>query len=139
MPNIKPARRVTRDFDLWNKPFDDDPKPPRLDHFIEAAERELRLLERVPSPPIIVAVCIALLASCPPAPAAGFDQYEADRRADARQEEADRRADDGRRRAEAPPNLCDFRGGGGADAGEFTRRYEAVGTERDPYYRHHRR
>ena len=139
MPNIKPARRVTRDFDLWNKPFDDDPKPPRLDHFIEAAERELRLLERVISALIIVAVCIGLLAYCTPAPAAGFDQYQAGRRAGARQEEAHRRADERMRQAEDAANLREFQRRMEADGREFSRRYEAVGTERDPYYRHHRR
>ena len=125
--NIKPARRrVTRDFDLWNgDPFED--------------ERELRLLDRFIAFVIIIMVCIGLLAYCTPAPAAGFDQYEADRRADARQEEADRRADERMRQAEAAADLREFQRRMDADGREFSRRYEAVGTERDPYYRHHRR
>ena len=123
--NIKPARRrVTRDFDLWNgDPFED--------------ERELRLLDRFIAFVIIIMVCIGLLAYCTPAPAAGFDQYEADRRADARQEEADRRADERMQRAEDAANLREFQRRMDADGREFSRRYEAVGTERDPYY--HRR
>ena len=125
--NIKPARRrVTRDFDLWNgDPFED--------------YRELRLLDRLFAFVIIIMVCIGLLAYCTPAPAAGFDQYEADRRADARQEEADRRADERMQRAEDAANLREFQRRMDADGREFSRRYEAVGTERDPYYRHHRR
>ena len=123
--NIKPARRrVTRDFDLWNgDPFAD--------------ERELRLIDRIVAFLIILAVCLGLLTYCTPAPAAGFDQYEADRRADARQEEADRRADERMQRAEDAANLREFQRRMDADGREFSRRYEAVGTERDPY--HHRR
>lgn len=128
--NIKPARRrVTRDFDLYNNPFDALPS--------EDEQRTLDLLDRVISALIILAVCIGLLTYCTPAPAAGFDQYEADRRADARQEEADRRADERMRQAEAAADLREFQRRMDADGREFSRRYEAVGTERDPYY--HRR
>ena len=122
--NIKPARRrVTRDFDIWNKPFDD--------------ERELRLIDRIIAFLIILAVCIGLLAYCTPAPAASLDYYEAERRADERQAEADRRADERMQRAEDAANLREFQRRMDADSREFSRRYEAVGTERDPY--HHRR
>lgn len=126
--NIKPARRRVSTppdhFDLWNgDPFED--------------ERELRLLDRVISALIILAVCIGLLAYCTPAPAASFDYYEAERRADERQAEAERRADERMQRAEDAANLREFQRRMEADGREFSRRYEAVGTERDPY--HHRR
>ena len=98
---------------------------------------EFDLLDRFIAFVIIIMVCIGLLAYCTPAPAAGFDQYEADRRADARQEEADRRADERMQRAEDAANLREFQRRMDADGREFSRRYEAVGTERDPYY--HRR
>ena len=125
--NIKPARRrVTRDFDLWNSPFEDE-------------QRQLDLIDRIVAFLIILAVCLGLLAYCTPAPAASFDQYEADRRADARQEEADRRADERMRQAEAAADLREFQRRMDENGREFSRRYEAVGTERDPYYRHHRR
>lgn len=116
--NIKPARRrVTRDFDLWNEPYEMD----KLDRIISAVT--------------IIGVCLLLLVTCTPAHA--YDQYEADRRADARQEEADRRADERMRQAEAAADLREFQRRMDADGREFSRRYEAVGTERDPYY--HRR
>lgn len=128
--NIKPARRrVTRDFNLWNNPFDAYP--------CEDDQRALDLLDRIVAFLIILAVCLGLLTYCTPAPAAGFDQYEADRRADARQEEADRRADERMRQAEAAADLREFQRRMDADNRDYIRRLEAVGTERDPYY--HRR
>lgn len=129
MLNIKPARRQVRNFDLWNAPFDAYP--------CEDDERASALFDAIISALIIVVVCLGLLTYCTPAPAAGFDQYEADRRADARQEEADRRADERMRQAEAAADLREFQRRMDADGREFSRRYEAVGTERDPYY--HRR
>ena len=114
--NIKPARRrVTRDFDLWNEPYDMD------------------MLDRVVSGIIIILACLVLLATCTPAHA--YDQYEADRRADERQAEADRRADERQRQAEAAADLREFQRRMDADNREYIRRLEAVGTERD----HHRR
>ena len=128
--NIKPARRrVTRDFDLWNKPFDALP--------CEDDQRAHDLIDRIIAFLIILAVCIGLLAYCTPAPAASLDYYEAERRADERQAEADRRADERMRQAEAAADLREFQRRMDADGREFSRRYEAVGTERDPY--HHRR
>ena len=128
--NIKAARRrVTRDFDLWNKPFDALP--------CEDEQRQLDLIDRIVAFLIILAVCIGLLAYCTPAPAASLDYYEAERRADERQAEADRRADERMRQAEAAADLREFQRRMDADGREFSRRYEAVGTERDPYY--HRR
>ena len=130
--NIKPARRrVTRDFDLWNKPFDALP--------CEDDQRAHDLIDRIIAFLIILAVCIGLLAYCTPAPAASLDYYEAERRADERQAEADRRADERMQRAEDAANLREFQRRMDADSREFSRRYEAVGTERDPYYPHHRR
>lgn len=128
--NIKPARRrVTRDFNLWDAPFDALP--------CEDDERSKTLFDAIISALIIVVVCLGLLTYCTPAPAAGFDQYEADRRADARQEEADRRADERMRQAEAAADLREFQRRMDADNRDYIRRLEAVGTERDPY--HHRR
>jgi hypothetical protein len=115
--NIKPARRrVTRDFDLWNAPY------------------EMDVLDRVVSGIIIILACLVLLATCTPAHAA-YDQYEADRRADERQAEADRRADERQYRAEAAENLREFERRLELDNRDFQRRYEAIGTERDPYRR----
>lgn len=128
--NIKPARRrVTRDFDIYNNPFDAYP--------CEDDERSSALFDAIISALIIAVVCLGLLTYCTPAPAASLDYYEADRRADERQAEADRRADERMQRAEDAANLREFQRRMDADGREFSRRYEAVGTERDPYY--HRR